>query len=63
MWTLTGFADEVSDDFTEQVALLVKLRIRHLEFRSAWKTNVLDLTEAQLSKAKSMLDAFVQKDK
>ena len=56
MWTLTGFADEVSPDFTEQIALLVKLRIRHLEFRSAWKTNVLDLTEAQLSEAKSMLD-------
>jgi sugar phosphate isomerase/epimerase len=55
-WTLTGFADEVSPDFSEQVALLTTLGIRHLEFRSAWKTNILDLSEAQLTDAKAMLD-------
>lgn len=54
-WTLTGFADEASPDFAEQMALFTTLGIRHLEFRSAWRTNILDLTEAQLSDATSML--------
>ncbi len=31
MWTLTGFADEVSPEFAEQLALLGTLGIRHLE--------------------------------
>ena len=42
MWTLTGFADEISPDVDEQIALLKTLGIRHIEFRSAWGTKVLD---------------------
>lgn len=57
MWTLTGFADEISKDLGEQIELLTKLGIRHVEFRSAWGTKVLDLTDEQLQQAKSMLDA------
>ncbi|MCB0999430.1 MAG: sugar phosphate isomerase/epimerase [Acidimicrobiales bacterium] len=56
-WTLTGFADEASPDFAEQMALLNDLGLRHLEFRSAWRTNVLDLGEAQLADATAMLRA------
>ena len=56
-WTLTGFADEASPDFAEQMALLNELGVRHLEFRSAWRTNVLDLDEAQLADVTAMLDA------
>ena len=57
MWTLTGFADEISKDLGEQIDLLNKLGIKHVEFRSAWGTKVLDLTQDQLDQAKSMLDA------
>lgn len=57
MITLTGFADEVSFDLGEQIELLTALGIRHVEFRSAWRTKVLDLTEEQLHEAKRMLDA------
>lgn len=57
MWTLSGFADEISKDLGEQIALLTKLGIKHVEFRSAWGTKVLDLTQEQLEQAKSMLDA------
>lgn len=57
MWTLTGFADEISPDVDEQIALLKTLGIRHIEFRSAWGTKVLDLTDAQLETAKQKLDA------
>lgn len=57
MWTLTGFADEISPDIDEQIALLKILGIRCIEFRSAWGTKVLDLTDAQLETAKQKLDA------
>lgn len=55
MWTLTGFADEISPDLTEQLALLDRLDVRHVEFRSAWGTKVLDLSPEQLATAKGML--------
>ncbi len=57
MFTLTGFADEIAFDLGEQIALLTKLGIKHVEFRSAWRTKVLDLSDEQLSEAKRMLDA------
>ncbi|ALE73566.1 xylose isomerase [Pseudonocardia sp. EC080610-09] len=56
MWTLSGFADEISSDLDEQVALLGKLGMSHLEFRSAWGTNVLDLDAGALSRAKGIVD-------
>lgn len=57
MFTLTGFADEVSFDLGEQLELMTALGIRHVEFRSAWRTKVLDLSEEQLQEAGRMLDA------
>lgn len=56
-WTLTGFADEISRDLGEQIELLGELGVKHVEFRSAWGTKVLDLTAEQLQQAKTMLDA------
>ena len=57
MWTLSGFSDEISPDLEEQCALVRKLGMTHLEFRSAWGTNVLDLDDGQLARAKKILDA------
>ena len=57
MWKLTGFADEIAHDLDEQIGLLTKLGIKHVEFRSAWGTKVLDLTQEQLEEAKAKLDA------
>jgi sugar phosphate isomerase/epimerase len=57
VWTLTGFADEISLDLAEQIDLLTKLGVTYVEFRSAWGVKVLDLTDEQLRQAKSMLDA------
>ncbi|HHW84102.1 MAG TPA: sugar phosphate isomerase/epimerase [Actinomycetales bacterium] len=56
MWALTGFADEVSRDFAEQLELMQKLGIKHIEMRSAWGTKVLDLSAEQRAQAKQMLD-------
>ena len=55
MWTLSGFADEISKDFDEQCALISELGMQYLEFRSAWGTNILDLTPEQLRDAQHIL--------
>lgn len=57
MWTITGFADEIALELDDQIALLKKLGIKHVEFRSAWATKVLDMSEEQLNLAKQKLDA------
>lgn len=46
-WRLSGFADEVDDDPVVQLAVLEALGIGHVEVRSAWGTNVADMTEEQ----------------
>src|SRR5256885_1524089 len=56
MWTLSGFADEISPDLEEQCSVLDQLGIRFIEFRSAWGTNVLDLDDSQLEQARKTLD-------
>jgi sugar phosphate isomerase/epimerase len=58
MWTLSGFADEISPDFTEQCAVATGLGLTHVEVRSAWDINVLDLSPGQLQKIKETLAAY-----
>ena len=53
MWTLTGFADEISPELDEQVNTLAEESISYMELRSVWNTNVLDLTDKELRKVKS----------
>ena len=55
MWTLSGFSDEISPDFAEQCTLVAELGLTHLELRSAWGTNVLDLDADQLARASALL--------
>jgi sugar phosphate isomerase/epimerase len=57
MWTLSGFSDEISQDLETQCALVSKLGLTYLEFRSAWDVNVLDLDGDQLAKAKALLSS------
>ena len=57
MWTLSGFADEIDPDLTTQCLVLNELGITHVEFRSAWNTNVLDLTDDQIEYAATILAA------
>jgi sugar phosphate isomerase/epimerase len=53
MWTLTGFADEISPELDEQLDTLAQEYISHMELRSVWNTNVLDLTDDELEWVKS----------
>ncbi len=54
--TLSGFADEISPEPHEQLAVLAAESIAHLELRSAWSVNVADFTGEQLAGFRSMLD-------
>jgi 3-dehydroshikimate dehydratase len=56
MFRLSAFADEISPDPQEQVAVLRQCGIRHLEFRSILKTNVLALTDLQVNEFKALLE-------
>lgn len=55
MFFLSAFADEIGPDPQEQVNVLNKCGVRFIEFRSILKTNVLDLTDAQVADFKSLL--------
>src|SRR5438552_4170555 len=56
MFTLSAFADEISPDPQEQIDVLKKCGVRFIELRSILKTNVLDLTDLQITELKSLLD-------
>jgi sugar phosphate isomerase/epimerase len=55
MWTLSGFGDEIDPDPAVQLAVLQSLGARHIEVRSAWNTNVLDLGDDQLGRLSELL--------
>jgi 3-dehydroshikimate dehydratase len=56
MFILSAFADEISHDPREQVAVLKQCRVRFIEFRSIHKTNVLMLSDEQIKEFKKLLD-------
>jgi sugar phosphate isomerase/epimerase len=53
VWTLTGFADEISPELDEQLDTLAQESMRFMELRSVWNTNILDLTDAELERIRS----------
>jgi 3-dehydroshikimate dehydratase len=57
MIRLSAFADEISPDLEEQIAVLSSEHIRFLDLRSVWNTNVLDLSDQQVARVKETLDA------
>jgi 3-dehydroshikimate dehydratase len=56
MFVLSAFADEIDPDPQKQIEVLKPCGVRHIEFRSILKTNVLDLTDHQIAEFKSLLD-------
>ncbi len=56
MFTISAFADEISPDPLEQIAVLKTCGVRHIEFRSIHKTNVLALDDRQIADFKNLLD-------
>ncbi len=56
-FTLSAFGDEIAEDLTEQLRLLTSINVKHLEFRAAWGTNILHMSDDEVSKAKRICDA------
>lgn len=56
MFTLSAFADEISPDPHEQIRVLKSCRVRFIEFRSIYKTNVLNLSQDQVRDFKNLID-------
>jgi sugar phosphate isomerase/epimerase len=56
MFTISAFADEISPDPQEQIDVLSQCGVKHIELRSIYKTNVLDLTDEQIADFKALLD-------
>jgi sugar phosphate isomerase/epimerase len=54
--TLSAFGDEIADDLAAQLEVLAEQGVRHLELRSAWGKNVLDLGADGLGRARALLD-------
>jgi sugar phosphate isomerase/epimerase len=58
MWTLSGFADEIDNDFTTQCQVVSDLGLKYLEIRSAWGVNILDLDAGQLATVQQTLAEY-----
>src|SRR5215213_6815974 len=56
MFTISAFADEISPEPQEQIDVLKECGVRHIEFRSIHKTNVLSLDDKQITDFKALLD-------
>lgn len=55
-WDLSGFGDEIDADPRVQAAVMRAIGASHIEVRSAWGTNIVDLSEEQLAELKGVLD-------
>jgi sugar phosphate isomerase/epimerase len=58
MWTLSGFIDEIADDFNTQCEVASGLGLKFVEVRSAWGVNILKLDDAQLDTMKQTLASY-----
>ena len=47
-WKLSGFGDEIDADPVIQLSVLQALGAKHIEVRSAWGTNIIELSDEQL---------------
>ncbi|HKH56823.1 MAG TPA: sugar phosphate isomerase/epimerase family protein [Propionibacteriaceae bacterium] len=58
VWTLSGFIDEISKDFTEQCKVASDLGMHYVEVRSAWGINILDLDSDQMATVRETLAEY-----
>jgi len=57
IFTLSAFGDEIADDLETQLDVLAAEGIAALELRAAWGQKILDLDQAQLARAATLLRA------
>jgi len=57
MIRLSAFADEISADLDEQIAVLQSENIHFIDLRSVWGTNIVELSDQRLATIKQTLQA------
>ncbi len=55
-FTLSAFGDEIAADLAEQLDVMRAEGVPALEFRGAWRKNILDLSDDEVRNAKGLLD-------
>lgn len=55
MFILSGFGDEIAEDFETQLVELRKMDVNHVALRNLWGTNILKLSEEQKVRARAQL--------
>ncbi|GAA3448283.1 hypothetical protein GCM10018962_01160 [Dactylosporangium matsuzakiense] len=55
-WMLSGFGDEIDPDPAVQLPVLLALGARHVEVRSAWGVNVVDMRDEDLARLAGLLE-------
>lgn len=55
-WRVSVFGDEIADALEDQLAVMSRLGVRHLELRTAWGTNVVELGPPELERARRLLE-------
>ena len=55
-WMLSGFGDEIDAEPVVQVTVLKALGANHIEVRSAWGTNIVDLSADRLNELARIFD-------
>ncbi len=57
MALISAFADEISKDFDEQLAVLTDTDVTHIELRGVWGKNVLKLSPREIRDVRAAADA------
>ena len=55
---LTGFGDEISNDFVQQLTFMKALGINAIELRNVDGTNIIELDDAQIERVKRLLGEY-----
>ncbi len=55
MLKLSGFGDEITEDFEGQLREMRKMNLNYIALRNLWGTNILDLNPKQKKKARDLL--------
>ena len=55
---LSGFGDEIAEDFTTQLQEMRKMDLNFIALRNLWGVNILNLSAAQAKRARDLLREY-----
>ncbi len=58
MLKISGFGDEIAEDFETQLCEMRKMNLNYIALRNLWGTNILDLNPKQKTRARNLLREY-----